>query len=68
MTIYQDFLNDECKIHFRFCTDKETKAVKWRDLTGPEKKRLFEKSIYQDCFHQIQEKTSYKSYGVTLLV
>ena len=43
MTIYQDFLNDECKIYFRFRTDKETKAVKWRDLTGPEKKRLFEK-------------------------
>jgi len=40
--VYQNFLNDVCKIRFRFYTDKETKTMKWRDLTGPEKKRLFE--------------------------
>ena len=39
---YQQFLNDECKVHFKFQQDKETKTMKWRDLTGPEKKRLFE--------------------------
>ena len=39
---YQQFLNDKCKVRFKFHTDKETKAMKWRDLTGPEKKRLFE--------------------------
>ena len=38
---YQQFLNDECKVRFKFQTDKETKVMKWRDLTGPEKKRLF---------------------------
>ena len=43
MVVYQKFLNDECKINFRFYTDKETKGLKWRDLTGPEKKRLFQK-------------------------
>ena len=43
MVVYQRFLNDECKINFRFYTDKETKSLKWRDLTGPEKKRLFQK-------------------------
>ena len=39
---YQQFFNDECKIRFKFQKDKDTKAMKWRDLTAPEKKRLFE--------------------------
>ena len=30
-----------CKIPFQFYICKESKAVKWRDLTGPEKHRLF---------------------------
>ena len=40
--LYVKFLNEECKIHFAFYTEKESKALKWRDLTGPKKKRLFE--------------------------
>ena len=39
--VYVKFLNEECKIHFAFYTDKQSKELKWRDLTGPEKKRLF---------------------------
>ena len=42
MTVYQNFLNEACKIHFKFYIDKESKALKWRDLTGPEKKRLLD--------------------------
>ena len=41
MIVYQQFLNDACKIRFKFYTDKESKCLKWRDLTGPKKKRLF---------------------------
>jgi len=40
--LYAKFLNEECKIHFTFYTAEELKALKWRDLTGPEKKKLFE--------------------------
>ena len=38
ITQYQQFLNDKCKIHFKFQQDKETKTMKWQDLTGPEKR------------------------------
>ena len=37
---YIKFLNDECKISFHVYTDKESKTLKWRDLTGPEKIKL----------------------------
>lgn len=30
-----------CKINFRWYTSKETRELQWRDLTGPEKVRLF---------------------------
>ena len=38
---YVECLNNKCKIRFRWFTDKETKKVTWRDLTGPDKLRLF---------------------------
>ena len=38
---YEQFLHDSCKINFKFYTDKASKALKWRDLVGPEKIRLF---------------------------
>ena len=38
---YETFLNTVCKIHFRWYTSQETKQLQWRDLTGPEKIRLF---------------------------
>ena len=41
VTSYESFLNTVCKIHFRWYTSQETKQMQWRDLTGPEKIRLF---------------------------
>lgn len=38
---YITFLNVNCKISFHMYVDKESKHLKWRDLTGPEKVRLF---------------------------
>ena len=35
------FINDTCKISFKFSVDKETKKLKWRDLMGPEKRVFF---------------------------
>ena len=67
MIVYQNFLNEACKIHFRFYTDKESKALKWRDLTGPEKKRLLERIDIPTLFHRIQEKMMFRSCGVTLV-
>jgi len=36
---YEMFLNDSCKIRFQWYTDKETKQLSCRGLTGPEKIR-----------------------------
>ena len=35
-------LNSQGKVHFKFQQHKQTKVLKWRDLTGLEKMRLFE--------------------------
>ena len=40
MKKYEDLMN-KCKIQFRFYVCKDTNKLKWRDLTGPEKHRLF---------------------------
>ena len=40
-TAYENFLNEVCKIRFHWYTCKETKQMKWRDLSGPEKITLF---------------------------
>ena len=60
-TQYEKFLTDECKISFHFYTEKESKEVKWRDLVGPEKLKLFSKinlpQMYPDLpnIQKIQE-------------
>ena len=40
ITTYETLLHD-CKINFHWYLSKESKALQWRDLTGPEKVRLF---------------------------
>ena len=34
---YIKFSNEDCKVSFHTYQDKESKVLKWRDLTGPEK-------------------------------
>ena len=41
LKIYETFVNEECKVRFKFNEEKDSKAIKYRDLTGPEKVRLF---------------------------
>ena len=38
---YIKFLNETCKVSFHTYMDKQNKNLKWRDLTGPEKLKLF---------------------------
>ena len=40
---YESFLNHECKICFHFYVCQDSHTLKWRDLNGPEKYRLFSK-------------------------
>jgi len=47
---YITFLNVNCKIPFHTFVDKETKHLKWRDLTGSEKVKLFRAIKIQELF------------------
>lgn len=47
---YQSFLKNTCKIPFNFYICKESSSLKWRDLTGPEKYKLFSKISIPDLF------------------
>lgn len=53
VTAYEKFLNDVCKIHFRWYTSKETKQLQWRDLPGPEKVRLFSNVDHPKHFPEV---------------
>lgn len=46
LVAYSDFLNGPCKIRFNWYIDDESNKLSYRDLTGPEKIRLFEKNKY----------------------
>lgn len=50
LTKYEKYLNNECKVSFHFYTDKDSKNVKWRDLVGPEKIKLFSKIVIPELF------------------
>ena len=41
LIVYESFVNEVCKVQFNFHIDKAIKKLKWRDLTGPEKVKLF---------------------------
>ena len=50
LTRYENFLNENCKVSFHFYADKDSKQVKWRDLIGPEKIKLFSKLVIPELF------------------
>lgn len=54
--LYETFLNDVCKIRFKWKIDKETKEIKYRDLTGPEKVRLHKNIDIPALFPGLQKK------------
>ena len=45
---YKSFLNEDCKIIFKRYADEQ--CLKWRDLTGPEKHRLFRRINISNLF------------------
>ena len=53
---YEIFLNEKCKIRFRFTEDRDSKEVKYRDLTGPEKVRLFKNIDIPSIFPSLPKK------------
>ena len=73
---YITYLNENCKICFHMYVDKESKNLKWRDLTGPEKLKLLKSIKIAELFPNLQKaqevqqlweqfKKSMKYFGVT---
>ena len=56
MVIYKDFLNGPCKIKFNWFINKESKKLQYRDLTGPEKIRLFQNIKIPQLFPALNTK------------
>ena len=56
MNTYKEFLNVSCKIRFQFYVEKESKKLTWRDLTGPEKNRLFKNMNVSTLFPMLQKR------------
>ena len=50
LNTYITQLNDFCKIPFHMYMDKHSKILKWRDLTGPKKLKLFKSIKIPDLF------------------
>ena len=55
MKAYEEFLNGPCKIRFKWYIDDSNKFA-YRDLTGPEKHRLFKKIDIPHLFPDFQKK------------
>ena len=56
LKIYETFVNEECKVRFKFNQDRDSKEVKYRDLTGPEKVRLFKNITIPLIFPDLHNK------------
>lgn len=52
---YENFLNIECKIRFKWNVDRNSKEITYRDLTGPEKVRLFKNMDIASQFPALQK-------------
>ena len=52
---YITYLNENCKICFHMYVDKESKNLKWRDLTGPEELKLFKSIKIAELFPNLQK-------------
>ena len=50
LAVYEKHLNETCNIRFKWNTDHDTKEIKYRDLTGPEKLRLFKNTDLTKLF------------------
>lgn len=56
INVYEQFLNEKCKVRFHWTIDKTSKSLKWRDLTGPEQIRLFENINILSLFPNLPHK------------
>ena len=55
---YERFLQNDCKISFRMYGDKESKVLKWRDLTDSEKRKVFKQIDIPHLFPRLSQATN----------
>ena len=55
--VYESFINEVCKVRFNFRIDKDTKKLNWRDLTGPEKVKLFSNINIPQLLPSLEKRT-----------
>lgn len=55
---YEWFLNTKCKISFAWFVGKDTKSLQWRDLTEPEKLKLFDRINIPELFPAVPQAES----------
>ena len=65
LEIYKTFLNEECNIRFKWAESKEKKELKYRDLTGPEKIRLFTKINIPSLFPTLPKREQLQNLWCT---
>ena len=65
LKIYETFLNEDCKIRFKWNMDKDSKELKYRDITGSEKVRLFKNINIPSLFLTLSNKEKLQSLWVT---
>ena len=65
LKIYKTFLNEDCKVRFKWNMDKDSKELKYQDLTGPEKVRLFKNINIPSLFPTLSNKEKLQSLWVT---
>ena len=53
---YETFLN-ECNVPFKWMTTQNVKGIQWRDLTGPEKLRIFKAINISELFPDLSNNT-----------
>ena len=61
---YVEFLNQNCKISFHMHLEKDTSQLKWRDLTGPEKLKLFKKLKILEIFRLFHNQIKFRKFGM----
>ena len=61
LKVYEKHLNGKCKIHISWHTDQQSKELKYHDLTGPEKIRLFENITIPQLFPLLPNKEKIQS-------
>ena len=64
LQVYEMHFNEVCKVRFKWSVDKDSKELKYRDLTGTEKVRLFKNIDISMLFPMLPKGKKFKKCGL----